>query len=362
VCIRTLDTGRLLSTAFPQMDFQVNWWIGWITMEVSMLLWVIVLKSAFPKYIPRWFVSTTAVAVIGAVLTNIFSQSATTVIEIGTYLRLYGLIVFCFSAYAIARGLFTGSSAGKFFAVGAIFLTGSAGFEALSEATRILPGFDASNYGFLIFVVFQTIYINRRYLAALDVSEALTTRLEDRVDERTEELRLANEKLQKQALRDTLTKLPNRRALQIAFLDAIKSLEGTQQSLCIAVVDADHFKKINDTYGHDVGDTVLVHLAQTLKDSLRDIDVVARIGGEEFAIMMTMNDIEGVLRRIETTRMQVCDNKFNVDEYELNLSVSIGVALVRQGDSLQTALKRADEALYQAKGKGRNCVRLALSG
>jgi diguanylate cyclase len=99
-------------------------------------------------------------------------------------------------------------------------------------------------------------------------------------------------------------------------------------------------------------------LAQTIRDSLRDVDVVARIGGEEFAILLAVNDMDGVMHTLEATGMKICDNKFFKDEYELSLSVSIGVTLITRNDNLQTALKRADNSLYQAKKSGRNCIRI----
>ncbi|WP_185984218.1 diguanylate cyclase [Aureimonas mangrovi] len=164
---------------------------------------------------------------------------------------------------------------------------------------------------------------------------------------------IAREKaLADDALTDPLTRLPNRRA----FDAAEKGLRSAswRKGFTLMIVDVDHFKSINDRYGHDVGDTALCVLAETLRASARVGDVVARFGGEEFVVALPDTHLEegrGVAERILTN---VRRRHIALPDAEFGMTVSIGIAHTRDGEAIAAALTRADAALYRAKAEGRD--------
>jgi len=123
------------------------------------------------------------------------------------------------------------------------------------------------------------------------------------------------------------------------------------------MIDADHFKKINDTYGHPVGDRALKHFSEQISRHCRKSDVVARLGGEEFGVYMPGTDIATGQRIAERIRAAIRDNLLTEESLEISLSASIGVAQRQAGEKIDDVMQRADAALYQAKADGRNRVR-----
>ena len=126
----------------------------------------------------------------------------------------------------------------------------------------------------------------------------------------------------------------------------------------ILMLDADHFKKINDTYGHQTGDKALQHMSERISRHCRSSDVVARLGGEEFGIYMPDTDMATAWQVAERIRREISSSPLVIEEDEIGMSTSIGIALRNPGEQIETALKRADDALYQAKAEGRNRVKL----
>lgn len=163
------------------------------------------------------------------------------------------------------------------------------------------------------------------------------------------------EVLAKAALTDSLTGLPNRRA----FCGIVEA-RGAEchGSDCIALLDIDHFKRINDRHGHAVGDLVLREFAQIARSTLRQNDVVARIGGEEFAVLLPDTSRDQALKICERLREEIAFQPFSCNGRDVPVTVSGGVATLGEG-GMDEALQRADEALYRAKGNGRDQLRLA---
>lgn len=155
---------------------------------------------------------------------------------------------------------------------------------------------------------------------------------------------------------DALTSLPNRGAYDKRFNEEFKRWLRHPDPLCIAVIDVDHFKKINDKYGHSVGDKTLQIVAKTLRKSLRETDFLARYGGEEFVCLMINTDAKEMLTPLEKLRNAVSSIPFKVKNDRLNITVSIGVTMLLATDNVHTAFDRADKALYQAKNSGRNQI------
>jgi len=157
-----------------------------------------------------------------------------------------------------------------------------------------------------------------------------------------------------EARNDPLTGLANRRKLS-EFLSALDE----NSAVSFIMVDIDHFKKINDRYGHDAGDDILTALAQVLTDSSRSSDMVARLGGEEFCIILPGADIKAAGNMAANLCQAVSLHRFEGQSKPIEVTISLGVTERKKGESAIQAIKRADEALYQSKQDGRNRVTLA---
>jgi len=160
------------------------------------------------------------------------------------------------------------------------------------------------------------------------------------------------------AIYDTLTHLYNRRYLDQVLQVEFENSTLKRQPLSIIMVDIDHFKAINDQYGHDEGDRALVHVASLLKGSLRKHDIVARFGGEEFVVVIPKMTMRGAVVIAERIRRSVEGAPLSTGERKIHLTVSLGVASIPAiwPESKEELIKCADTALYEAKGKGRNRV------
>jgi polar amino acid transport system substrate-binding protein len=162
-----------------------------------------------------------------------------------------------------------------------------------------------------------------------------------------------NKELNRLALTDNLTTLFNRRKLEELIQAEIDKGYHVDNSFCLSILDIDHFKEVNDKYGHQRGDSVLVEIASVLKDSLRITDYVGRYGGEEFIIIFPESSIEDVKLIIEGVRLKIAQYDFEGIEHK---TASFGLTAFKAGDTIETVVKRADNALYEAKESGRNRV------
>jgi diguanylate cyclase (GGDEF)-like protein len=158
------------------------------------------------------------------------------------------------------------------------------------------------------------------------------------------------------ALTDELTKLPNRRALAQRFLQEMQRARRHHKAIAFMMIDLDHFKQVNDTYGHLNGDAVLAELASILEHGARESDVCARYGGEEFGLILHETTEAGARTLAERIRAKVAAATFPGG---LKLTISIGVAATDEPALFTTLMERADQALYAAKQGGRNQVRVA---
>ncbi|WP_027964972.1 sensor domain-containing diguanylate cyclase [Halalkalibacillus halophilus] len=171
-------------------------------------------------------------------------------------------------------------------------------------------------------------------------------------EKKNEQLAVLNEKLKMIASTDELTQINNRRAFVEELETELVAFENQKVHFSLIILDIDFFKKVNDTWGHLVGDQVLIKLAEILKKSVRKDDFVARYGGEEFVLILKDADYITSLKRAEEIRIAVQDT----DWEELAITISLGVSTYRTEDTKQTLLSRADFALYESKKTGRNCV------
>ncbi|WP_028584365.1 GGDEF domain-containing protein [Desulfogranum mediterraneum] len=191
--------------------------------------------------------------------------------------------------------------------------------------------------------------------------QELNLSLEKRVGQRTRELLEANKALELISVTDHLTQLPNRRFALRQLQLLLEETLVTKKPLACLMVDADGFKTINDTQGHDAGDLVLQRLATELKDSVRSDDLVCRLGGDEFIIVCPATSLQGALLLAEETRKRVNAMRVAAGDGFWQGSISIGVASTDEGlQEVDPLIKAADQAVYLAKKEGRNCVRSRL--
>jgi diguanylate cyclase (GGDEF)-like protein/PAS domain S-box-containing protein len=175
--------------------------------------------------------------------------------------------------------------------------------------------------------------------------------------EADEKIRLLNIELENLALTDFLTNLPNRRYFMLQGAEELKRVTRNQEPLALIMLDIDLFKRVNDTYGHEVGDLALLHVAWVLKSSLREIDILARIGGEEFAVLLPNTGQNEACVLAERVRKLVQETPFKKTREAITITISSGVAVFEKGMSdIDDLLRNADVALYEAKHSGRNCV------
>lgn len=160
---------------------------------------------------------------------------------------------------------------------------------------------------------------------------------------------------------DQLTGLPNRRHILELLDHALAEHASAGSGLCIAVIDIDRFKAINDTYGHDAGDAVLRHFADTCRGRLRSQDVLGRMGGEEFLLVLPGAGSGDASRVIGCIRDGFPTARLAEGGVDLPYTFSAGITEARPGDDRSLILRRADRALYTAKGEGRNCSRIGTA-
>ncbi len=181
----------------------------------------------------------------------------------------------------------------------------------------------------------------------------LNTSLENLVKVRTHQLQNAYKNMEELATTDTLTGINNRYAFNEALRKEIYRSDRHNVIFSLLMLDLDHFKDINDTYGHDIGDSVLIKMTELVKSCLRDEDIFARVGGEEFMIILPQTDIRSAFDIAVRIRHLIESFAFNLDQ---TITLSIGVSTYHKGEDAEEVTKRADIALYEAKNRGRNTV------
>ena len=228
----------------------------------------------------------------------------------------------------------------------ALLVRGQAQERLLERVTRLADGYQRAERdrgdGYL-----------RHYERELKRIEKIV-RISDRYQLMLQE---ANHRLEQMAKTDQLTGLPNRHHA-VGFIESQINLANRQSArFCLAILDIDYFKSINDQFGHAVGDSVLFSVADSLRSGARDYDFCARWGGEEFLVLLPFTGLTEATVVLERIRKAIGELQFAVDGRVGRLTVSVGYALFHPGELSHQCLQRADLALYRAKREGRNCIR-----
>jgi len=196
----------------------------------------------------------------------------------------------------------------------------------------------------------------------IQILESSNTSFKEQLRQATQEidqLRAKMARYRSEALRDPLTRIDNRRGFEKKLNQAIADANSTGTSLCLIMADIDHFKQVNDTHGHLVGDNLLRMVAATIKDSIKGKDMAARIGGEEFAMILPDTPFDGAMKLADNIRLtfeRLDLKKKNTGESLGKITLSFGVGVFKKNETADAFMNRADKALYQSKNKGRNTV------
>jgi diguanylate cyclase len=198
-------------------------------------------------------------------------------------------------------------------------------------------------------------------VSALSLQEAVDHSREElaRTKAQLTEVATELERSESQARTDPLTGLFNRRGMDELIVREIARARRTKTPFSVALLDLDHFKKVNDEHGHDIGDKALLHLTAVAKSGIREVDVVCRYGGEEFVVVLPGAGADGAQFVIDRMRGMLEKTPLAAGSLKLQLRFSAGVAELGPSDTGATMLKRADQALYDAKRAGRNRVVVA---
>lgn len=198
-------------------------------------------------------------------------------------------------------------------------------------------------------------------LCAVVFLTAEWNRLRDRLKRQKLELANAVEKIQLLATNDELTRLPNRRHMNTVLQQEERRSDRSLRNVCLALIDIDHFKRINDAYGHAIGDEALQIFASHFKRALRTGDVLARWGGEEFLLLLPHTTEETALHVLERIQAQLGSINVATGDENVLITFSGGITTVRPDERIADAVKRADVAMFQAKSEGRNTIRSYVS-
>jgi diguanylate cyclase (GGDEF)-like protein len=221
---------------------------------------------------------------------------------------------------------------------------------AKNSAADIAKGFDVGGVDYItkpiqVKEVISRIKTHLEYSTLLKRNEMLITKLRE-----------ANNQLDKASKSDPLTGLSNRRDVNAKIEAELVRFKRNKNSFSLILGDIDFFKKINDTYGHNAGDYVLIKISKLMAKAVRDQDVVARWGGEEFLFFLPETDINGGSKLAENIRKKVEAEEFCYDQRTIAVTMSFGVGISKPRLSMEELLKEADDSLYKAKETGRNKV------
>ncbi len=203
-------------------------------------------------------------------------------------------------------------------------------------------------------------FVNR--IVNLDMSLAIEiyhrTEVQD-LENSVHDLLSERENLTTQVQRDALTQLASRRYLLDSLSAELQQAVGKGNELTVAMADLDHFKEINDTLGHLVGDRVLKEVAHRIATSVRDRDLIGRYGGEEFLLIFPETSLQVAQQVAERIRQHVGGTPIHLPEHSIPITISIGLTHFNADDTLESLVQRADSAMYAAKQAGRNCIAVA---
>ncbi|WP_415715445.1 diguanylate cyclase [Maridesulfovibrio sp.] len=337
----------------------------WLTM-VLFTSWFFNCRRNAPR-LHLWFMFIAAWSLINIIMICILPLA-----EYKTPVRLVWVVSIPSVLFCAALFLKRGFMRARYFLAAWLLVLLGAAVIFMDMYLNIIPSTFISRYAWRIASVFEIILLslaladrinelNRdKELAqnrALEAEQKLKEGLEEIVTERTKELKNANRKLKLLSQMDELTGLYNRRYFDLSLEREWKRMQRSKEQICLMMIDVDHFKSYNDTYGHQSGDTCLQSIAQSIRTGAgRSSDICARYGGEEFALILPSTDLPGGIAIAENIRMHIEKKHVPHTTDKGIVTASIGVAAITPDadTSPQQLVQLADKALYKSKQQGRN--------
>ncbi|MDH3218518.1 MAG: diguanylate cyclase [Gammaproteobacteria bacterium] len=200
--------------------------------------------------------------------------------------------------------------------------------------------------------------LNERHEATEERNQRLTQQL-SQMEQETQELQVMLQENRNKLMYDALTGVYSRMSYDERIIQELSRWTRYQTPFSYAILDIDHFKRINDSYGHNAGDKALKIVGQMMQSYVRQSDCVFRIGGEEFVLLLSSTDVNSASRMVENMRKGIAASSFHFKGEPVRLTLSAGITETREGDSIESIYERADAALYKAKHSGRNCQFIA---
>jgi len=366
IVLRQIIQAGVLSALFPALTSSYDAAFGWGTFFFGLIFGYGYFQATFPKIIPKWIpIFVYSISMVGIVLfilkplylVQIYGLFYRPTILITTIV-LIGYLIFGSekSKYEVRITLFSGF----------ILLLAVASDIILFQLFQYYSIVSISALGMLVFIAAQTMMTSNRYWNSLTNSAKLATELkilnselENIVDKRTKELALKNRQLEAISRTDPLTGLANRRAFDELLNKEINRCKRANLPLVLALLDIDHFKQINDQYGHDFGDMILIDVGKRIESTLRINDFAARWGGEEFAALLSATNKQDALLIAQRIKQSISALSWVFEEQTVRLTISIGLARLQPHEETNQLFKQADTALYESKHTGRNKVSIS---
>jgi diguanylate cyclase (GGDEF)-like protein len=258
------------------------------------------------------------------------------------------LVVLVFCAFAL-----TARRAHQITAFAILTLAGTMLWLVHVDPQRHTRDIEAVHFTLASSMSAAVVYLTTQFNRLRGRLKAQKTELEQQKSELSE----AVLRIEQIAKRDELTLLPNRRYMKEVLSKEEKRHSAESKMLCLALLDIDHFKTLNDTYGHAAGDEVLYNFSQQVQATLRDHDVLARWGGEEFLLLLPNTDQNAAMVVLERVQKSLLDVPLKTSDVTLGVTFSAGFAVMSPGETVTEAIRRADKAMYRAKAAGRNTSR-----
>lgn len=357
-CLNSLDL-EIAGAWLPSWFFERSIIISSNMMMIFMMLFATEFLE-LKRYIPRHYTVIRTFLLVMLLATGAVFVTPN-VTPFSDFAVLFGVLILSFLWYSGLRMLLKGHKMARFYIIGWTFLLSSIllqgfGFLGLIPLHPALfehiPGVAACFEAlFLSLALIDKINLIKRNQEKWQQQQNET--LEEKVQERTEQLERARDKMQHLANTDGLTQIPNRIKLDQVLEEAVTQSELRGEPMAIILMDMDHFKSVNDQYGHQAGDQVLIETARILSDGIAPTQTAGRWGGEEFLIVCPYMTESEAITLAEKLRHHIEQFSFPQAGFQTG---SFGVAFYQEGDTVDTMIARCDQALYAAKAEGRNRV------
>jgi len=355
----------LIKSYFSGIQLGYEWYIpipyivgmrlAYIVIPFMAITFIAFVKACFPEEVPEKFSRLNKlISGIQVIVIVFFPQKFFQ----GTFFvyQLYLVFVFVSIMYFGIKSVIHRRQGSRIYSMGFAFFFLVAMNDILYSLQWIRTGFYLG-VGLFVLILSQASVIAIRFSNALETEAKLKNNLENIVVERTEQLNYERNMFEHLSKVDSLTHLYNKRFLTEALSIEFEGHKRYQGVFSLIMIDLDHFKQVNDNYGHLVGDEVLIHIAGLLAHNTRRTDIVGRFGGEEFLLLMRFTSLESAIIHANNLREAIESSVIDTQKGTIRMTASFGVTQIDPMDISEIdVLSRADEALYIAKHKGRNQV------